>query len=87
MNHMKPGINRPLTADELKILEYIQDLYGTQNTEKDVFISENNEAVLFVKDIKGTIGICVVLTNVAKFSKDDNLSRDEICNKYLLMQQ
>ena len=81
---MKNKNKRKLTIDELKILRYIQDLYGKQNNEDEVFISDNDEAVIFVKDINDTMGVCVVLTNVAEFSKKDNLTRDEICKQYLI---
>jgi len=80
---MENEIKRLLSVDEIKILEYIRELYGNQNSEKDVFISENDEAVIFVKNKHGAKKLCVVLTNVAEFSKKDNLTRDEICNQYL----
>jgi len=82
---MKDKYKRSLTTDERKILEYIQDLYGEQNSEEDVFFTEKDQAVIFVKDINGIKGICVVLTNVAEFAKLDNLTREEICKQYLLI--
>jgi hypothetical protein len=77
---------RKLTDDELVILDLIQRLYGQQNTANDVFISDRDEAVIFVKDTNGTLGLCVVLTNVARWSRDEKLSEDQICEKYLAPQ-
>jgi len=81
---MENKSQRSLTEDELKILGYIRDLYGVQNSSDDVFFTDDDDAAIFVKDIYGTKGMCVVLTNVAKFSKKDNLTRDEICKQYLI---
>jgi hypothetical protein len=75
---------RPLTQDELLILGYIQDLYGEQNTVDEVFITARDEAALFVRDRNGNMGLAVVLTNVAQFAREDGLSREEICEQYLL---
>jgi hypothetical protein len=82
---MAKAVRRSLTEDELTILGYICDLYGDQNTTEDVFFSDQDEAVIFVKDKVGTMGLCVVLTNVAEWSKRDRLSRDQICKQYLLI--
>ncbi len=76
-------MKRSLTTDELKILEYIRDLYGKQNSTSDVIITDKDEAIIFVKDIVGKPIICVVLTNVAEWSRKDNLTRDEICKQWL----
>lgn len=81
---MEPRSERKLTPDELSILGYIQELYGNQNRVENVFINNNNKAVIFVKDISGVEGLCVVLTNVAEFARLENLSKKEICKKYLL---
>lgn len=63
----------------------IKDLYGDQNTTEDVFFSDRDEAIIFVKDIVGTMGLCVSLSNVAKWAKQDGLSRDQVCEQYLLI--
>ena len=77
---------RTVTDAELTILNLIQRLYGQQNTANDIFISDRDEAVIFVKDTNGTLGLCVVLTNVARWSSDEKLSEDQICEKYLVPQ-
>ena len=59
-------MKRPLTTGELTILHLIQRLYGNQNTTDRVFFSAADDAVIFVKDTEGTLGLCVVLTNVAR---------------------
>ncbi len=57
---------RTLTIGETEILRMVQEEYGPQNTEKEVFFSEADEAVLFVKARDGTSPIMVVLTNLPK---------------------
>jgi hypothetical protein len=57
---------RQLTTGELEILEMIQEAYGPQNTADNVFFSERDEAVIFVKTATGTTPLMVVLTNLAK---------------------
>ena len=76
--------SRQLTKSELEILAYIHDLYGDHVTAESVFISNGDEAIIFVKDSKGTTGLVVNLTNVAQFAKLDNLNREEICQQYLI---
>lgn len=75
---------RSLTDEELAILGLIQRLYGRQNAPEQAFISAADEAVIFVKDTEGTTGICVVLTNVARQSREQALTEDEICQQYLI---
>ena len=75
---------RPLTEDELQILGYIQELHGEQNTSDKVFISAKDEAVLFVSDRAGERIFGAVLTNIARFAREDGLSHEEICEQYLL---
>ena len=81
---MSSTLKRPLTDEELSILGMIQRLYGSQNTLDDVFISDADEAVIFVKDTAGTMGICVVLTNVARQARDEGLTEEQICQQYLI---
>ncbi len=75
---------RQLTKSEFEILGYIRDLYGDHITTESVFISDDDEAVIFVTDNKGTTGLVVNLTNVAEFAKLDNLNHEEICKQYLI---
>ncbi len=81
---MSTKLRRPLTDEELTILGLIQRLYGSQNTPDAVFLSKADEAVIFVKDTEGTMGICVVLTNVARQSRERALTEEEICQEYLI---
>lgn len=75
---------RSLTEDERAILGYIRELYGDHNTPDDVFFSDSDEAVIFVKDRDGSMPICVVLTNVGRWARQGGLSRDEVCRGYLI---
>ena len=68
---------RQLTAGELAILEMIQGAYGQQNTVDNVFFSERDEAVIFVKTATGTTPLMVVLTNLAKCRADGTIASDE----------
>jgi hypothetical protein len=81
---MTDKLKRPLTDEELRILGLIQRLYGSQNTLDDVFFSKADEAVIFVKDTAGNMGIMVVLTNIAQWSREEGLTEDEICQKHLI---
>ena len=59
---MSEKLRRPLSAHELQILECIRELYGDQNTQEDVFVSDGDEAVIFVKEPDGSMPIMVNLT-------------------------
>ena len=72
---------RKLTSGEAEILRVVQEEYGAQNTEKDVFFSEADEAVLFVKARDGTNPIVVVLTNLAAWLRDGTIANDEELRK------
>jgi TPR repeat protein len=77
MSHDEKASRRPLTEGEQFVLEQIQDMYGNQNTLQDVFISDNDEAAIFVKDINGTQGLVAVLTNLASMYQDGTISSVE----------
>ena len=68
---------RQLTAGELSILGMIQEAYGQQNTVDNVFFSERDEAVIFVKTATGTTPLMVVLTNLAQCRADGTIASDE----------
>ena len=72
---------RTLTVGEAEILRMVQEEYGPQNTEKEVFFSEANEAVLFVKARDGTSPIMVVLTNLAVWRQDGTIANDDVLKK------
>jgi len=59
----------------------VQEEYGPQNTEKEVFFSEADEAVLFVKARDGTSPIMVVLTNLAVWRQDGTIADDEVLRR------
>jgi hypothetical protein len=73
------GTQRSLTRGEQFVLAQIQDIYGPQNDESEVFISNADEAVIFILDRTGAnIGV-VVLTNVAQLYEDGTIaSLDEL---------
>ena len=72
---------RTLTIGETEILRMVQEEYGPQNTEKEVFFSEADEAVLFVKARDGTSPIMVVLTNLAVWRQDGTIADDEVLRR------
>jgi hypothetical protein len=60
---MTDGTRRSLTQGEQFVLAQIQDIYGPQNEESDVFFSDPDEAVIFVKDRTGaSVGVVVLTT-------------------------
>jgi hypothetical protein len=59
----------------------VQEEYGPQNTEQEVFFSEADEAVLFVKARDGTSPIAVVLTNLAAWRQDGTIANDDELRK------
>ena len=66
------------------MLAHIQDIYGPQNEENDVFFSGPDEAVIFVRDRTGASVGVVVLTNVAQMYEDGTItSLDELRNAWL----
>ena len=80
---MTDNTRRSLSPGEQFVLAQIQDIYGPQNEEGDVFFSKD-EAVIFVKDCTGaSIGV-VVLTNVAQMYEDGTItSLDELRRDWL----
>ena len=81
---MTDGTRRPLSQGEQFVLAQIQDIYGPQNEEGDVFFSDRDEAVIFVKDRNyASVGV-VVLTNVAQMYEDGTItSLDELRRDWL----
>ena len=81
---MTDGTRRSLTQGEQFVLAQIQDIYGPQNEESDVFFSDPDEAVIFVKDRRGVNVGVVVLTNVAQMYEDGTItSLDELRRDWL----
>jgi len=80
---MTDGTRRSLGQGEQFVLAQIQDIYGPQNGESDVFFSRD-EAVIFVKDRTGASVGVVVLTNVAQMYEDGTIaSLDELRRDWL----
>jgi hypothetical protein len=81
---MTEGTRRSLTQGEQFVLAQIQDIYGPQNEESDVFFSDPDGAVIFVKDRTGTNLGVVVLTNLAQMYEDGTIaSLDELRRDWL----
>lgn len=78
---------RPLTEGELFILGLIQDAYGSENSEDEVFFSDRDEAVIFVRgdSESGDLGMAV-LTNLAEGLADGTISSvEELKREWLLI--
>ena len=76
---------RALTQGEAFVLQQIQDIYGNQNTEHDVFFADRGEAVIFVRDRQGVSTIMTVLTNLAEWYADGTIaSLDELRTDWLM---
>ncbi len=76
--------SRKLTIGESKILALIQEEYGPQNTQKDVFFSDKGEAEIFAKDIHGMPYKLIVLTNVAAMCENGIIkSEEELISKWI----
>jgi hypothetical protein len=71
-------MTRPLTAAELAILRIAQDNLGPHNTADDVFINEDNGAVIFAKNAAGESCIMLHLTNLAEWVAEGVWSTEAI---------
>ena len=75
---------RSLSKGEQFMLAQIQDIYGPQNGESEVFFSDQDEAAIFVKDRAGASVGLVVLTNLAQMYEDGTItSLDELRRDWL----
>jgi hypothetical protein len=72
---------RKLTVEEAAILTMIQEGYGSQNSTDEVFFSDKDEAVIFVKASDGTMPLCSNLTNLAAWRADGTIPSDEKLKK------
>ncbi len=78
---------RQLTEGELFILHLIQEAYGFENTEDEVFFSDRDEAVIFVQSDGegGGLGLAV-LTNLANSLADGAIaSVEELKHEWLMI--
>ncbi len=71
---------------ELFILRLIQEAYGFENTEDEVFFSDRDEAVIFVQGDgeRGGLGLAV-LTNLAESFADGTIATVEDLKRDWLM--
>jgi hypothetical protein len=59
------------------VLHLIQEYYGPWNTSDNVFLSDQDEACIFVKDAAGDSVLLVNLTNLAAWYSDGSVSLEE----------
>lgn len=79
------GERRQLTERELHILCLIQEAYGLENSENEVFFNDRDEAVIFVQGDGGGLGLAV-LTNLAKSLEDGTISSvEELKHEWLMI--
>ncbi len=71
-------MSRPLTSAELDILQIARDHLGAQNTERDVFFTDDGGAAIFAKSQNGSPCIMLHLTNLAGFIRDGHMTRADI---------
>ena len=72
---------RDLTPAEAGILRMIQEGYGLQNTTDEVFFTEADEAVIFVKASDGSSRVMANLSNLAAWRADGTIPSDEALRK------
>ncbi|HXN74591.1 MAG TPA: hypothetical protein VN861_18735 [Candidatus Acidoferrales bacterium] len=68
---------RDLTPAEAGILRIIQEGYGLQNTADEVFFTEADEAVMFVKASDSSSRVMANLSNLAGLRADGTIPSDE----------
>ena len=68
---------RDLTPAEAGILRIIQEGYGLQNTADEVFFTEADEAVMFVKASDNSSRVMANLSNLAGLRADGTIPSDE----------
>ncbi len=68
---------RKLTEEETAILKLIQDYYGSHNTEEEVMITDEGEAVIFVKGQDRSMRLTANLTNLATWRADGTIATEE----------
>jgi hypothetical protein len=78
-----PQLNRPLTAGESFVLGLVQEHYGEWNRQEEVFLTEREEAVIFVRDNTGEVCIIVNLTVCAELYTRGELSLETLKSDWL----
>lgn len=76
---------RSLTANEAAILATIQQGYGSQNGADEVFFTEADEAVIFLKAADGSSPLMANITNLAAWRADGTISSDEELRGFWLL--
>jgi hypothetical protein len=71
-------MSRPLTSAELDILQIARDHLGPQNTEHDVFFTDDGGAAIFAKSQNGSPCIMLHLTNLSEFIRDGQMTRAQV---------
>ena len=71
-------VSRPLTSAERDILQIAQQHLGPQNTERDVFFTDDGGAAVFAKNQHGSPCIMLHLTNLAAFIRDGQITRADV---------
>jgi len=59
----------------------IQEGYGLQNTADEVFFTEADEAVIFVKASDGSSRVMANLSNLAAWRADGTIPSDEVLRR------
>ncbi|MGA2846828.1 MAG: hypothetical protein ABSF68_15560 [Candidatus Acidiferrales bacterium] len=72
---------RDLAPAEAGILKMIQEGYGLQNTADEVFFTEADEAVIFVKASDGSSRVMANLSNLAAWRADGTIPSDEVLRR------
>ena len=70
-------VRRELTTGEMLILRVIRQQFGSQNDANEVFFTDSDEAVIFVKASDGTIPVAANLTHLAAWHADGTIFSDE----------
>ena len=68
---------RDLTEQELIVLAEVQEFWGPQNTETDVF-AVGEEVCIFAKDRAGNMQVGISLTNLGDWYADGSLSMEQL---------
>ncbi len=68
---------RDFSEQEVGILKLIQVHYGSHNNEDGVMFSDRDDAVIWVKDEKGSMPLLANLTNLASWRTDGTIPTEE----------
>jgi len=78
-------LSRSLTDGESFVLDLLRQHFGPWNTIGEVFLSDQNEAVIFVRDAAGSSPVCVNLTVCASLYEERELTLEELKTDWLQM--